>query len=346
LFDAKAMSGRLYMDVGSIFSDKFVIETMELNDISVSAEALPRALKWVSAENRGTQVEIDRIVLTNVKLDIKGVPLEPFDAELNFDRNGALVRGSARDRGGQWSLETAVDKLAEVADGAARPWTVEIAARNWTPPIGAGIPLAVLSGKGSWTDGQIVFPELEAKLLEGSAKGNLTILIPRGAIPNAVISARSEFTVARIKVDDLVGNFTRDIAMSGRMGGSFAASVSATTLGALMNAPIVTGNFAVREGAMSNVDLVQAMRSPGNVGGQTKYAELGGKLRISDGIIRFESLKMEGGVLFAGGNLNVTYGKGALNGTVTSEIRSKIVQDRAVFAVTGTVARPSLKRGG
>ena len=346
VFDAKAVSGKLYMDVASIFGDKFVIQTMELNDISVSAEALPRALNWASAENRGTQVEIDRIVLTNVKLDIKGVALAAFDAELNFDRKGALIRGTARTRDGRWSIETAVDKVVEVAEGAVRPWTVEIAARNWTPPIGAGIPLAVLSGKGSWTDGQILFPELDAKLLEGSAKGNLKISFPGGASPNALISAQSEFTVARMKVDDLVGNFTRDIAMSGRLEGSFAASMSATTVGALMDAPSLLGNFLVREGSMSNVDLVQAMRNPGNVGGQTKYAELGGKLRVSDGIIRFESLKMAGGVLFADGNLSVTYGKGALNGTLTSEIRSKVAQDRAVFAVSGTVARPALKRGG
>jgi len=343
--DAKAASGKLYMDMGSIFGDKFVIDTIELKDVSVSAEALPRILKWASAENRGTQVEIDRIVLSNVKLDIKGVPLEAFDAELSFDRNGALVRGSARTRDGKWSIETAVDKVTEVVEGAVRPWTVEIAARNWTPPTGAGIPLAVLSGKGTWADGQMVFPELDAKLLEGSANGKLTISFPPSADPNAVISAQSEFTVARMKVGELVGNFTRDISMSGRLDGSFTASVSATTVGALMDMPTINGSFMMRDGNMSNVDLVQAMRSPGHVGGQTKYAELGGKLRISDGIIRFESLKMAGGVLFAGGNLNVTYGTGALNGTLTSEIRSKVAQDRAVFAVSGTVARPSLKRG-
>lgn len=346
LLDAKAVKGRLYMDVGSIFGDKFVIETMELEDISVSAEALPRALKWASGENRGTQVEIDRVVLTNVKLDIKGVPLEPFDAELNFDRKGALVRGAARTRDGKWSLDTSIDKVIEVPEGTARPWTVEVAARNWTPPIGVGIPIAVFSGKGSWTEEQILFPEFEAKLLEGSVKGNLKISFPGGVNPNAVISAQSAFSVARIKVDDLMGNFTRDIALSGRLEGNFVTTASATTIGALLDAPTMVGNFQVREGTMSNVDLVQAMRNPGNVGGQTKYAELDGKLRISDGVIRFESLKMAGGVLFAGGNLNVVYGKGALSGAVTSEIRSKVAQDRAVFTVTGTVARPVLKRGG
>ena len=190
------------------------------------------------------------------------------------------------------------------------------------------------------------FPEFNAKLLEGSADGNLTISFPSSADPNAILSARSEFTVARMKVGDLVGNFTGDVSMSGRLDGSFTASVSATTVGALMNMPTVSGDFMIRDGAMSNVDLVQAMRSPGNVGGQTKYSELAGKLRISDGIIRYESLKMAGGLLFAGGNLNVTYGTGVLNGTLNSEIRSKVAQDRAVFAVSGTVARPLLKRGG
>ena len=343
--DAKAVSGKLYMDLASIFGDKFVIETMELNDVSVASEALPRALKWASGENRGSQVEINRILLTNVKLDIKGVALEPFDAELNFDRKGALVRGTARTRDGKWSLETAVDKVAEVVEGTTRPWAVEFAARNWTPPIGARIPFAVLSGKGSWTDGLILFPELDAKLLEGSAKGNLKISMPGGANPNAVITAQSEFTVARIKVDELVGHFTRDIAVSGRMEGNFVATMSATTVAALDDAPLIVGNFLVRDGTMSNVDLVQAMRSPGNVGGQTKYAELTGKLRLNESILRLETLKLSGGVLFAGGDLGVTLGKGALSGTVNAELRSKVAQDRAVFSLSGTVARPVLKRG-
>jgi hypothetical protein len=38
--------------------------------------------------------------------------------------------------------------------------------------------------------------------------------------------------------------------------------------------------------------------------------------------------------------------KGALSGTLTAEIRSNVAQDRAVFGLSGTVARPVLKRGG
>ena len=46
LLDAKAANGRLYMDLAAVFGDKFVIDTMELNDVSISVDALTRALNW------------------------------------------------------------------------------------------------------------------------------------------------------------------------------------------------------------------------------------------------------------------------------------------------------------
>jgi DNA-binding transcriptional ArsR family regulator len=344
--DAKATSGKLYIDVLSMFGDKFVVNSMELNDVTISAEALPRALKWAGGEGRGSQIQIDRIVLNNVKLAVKGVALDPFDAQLQFDRNGRIVRGAAKTRDSKFSIEAYAGTTNPPSEGAIAPWVVDVAARNWTPPIGAGISFSMLSGKGIWADNQIVFPDLEAKLFEGSGKGNLTITLPGSSLANGQIMAQSEFTIERAKVDQLVSTFTRDIALSGRMEMTFAASVVSATFANLLDTPNIVGSFQVREGAMSNVDLVQAMRNPGSVGGQTKYTELGGKFSVSDSTLQLHSLKLHGGVLFAGGSVGVALGTGTLSGTVTSEIRSNITQDRAVFGLSGTVARPALKRGG
>lgn len=340
--DAKAMSGKLYMDVSAIFGDKFVIETMELNDITIAAEALPRMLKWANPAERGKQIEIDKLVLRNVKLEVKGVALEVFDADIQFDRSGAITRANLRTRDGKWSLDMAlapIDKANPPPEGTPPVWNLDFAARNWVPPVGA-MSFAVLAGKGTLTGDDIVFPEMEAKMLEGSAKGNLKINIKNGIV------AQSDFTLERAKVDELVSTFTRDISMSGRLEGTFNASVNANTVAQLFDAPVINGNFQLRDGMISNLDLVQAMRNPGSVGGQTKYSELSGKLRVSESTLRFESLKMAGGVLFAGGNVSVGFGKGTLGGTVTAEIRSNVAQDRAVFSLSGTVARPALKRGG
>ncbi|MCA3001552.1 MAG: hypothetical protein ACK5RJ_10635 [Burkholderiales bacterium] len=343
-FDAKAASGKLYMDIGSIFGDKIVIDSLELSDVTITAEALPRALKWADAEGRGSQIEIDKIVLRGLNLDIKGLNLEPFDAELEFDQKGKISRASARTRDGKWSLETSVDLNSRPPEGGIQPWVVDFAARNWTPPLGPGIPFASISGKGSWSGQEIFFPEMEAKLLDGAATGNLRITLPSAPTAKGLLLAQSEFKVARVKVDQLVGAFTRDIALSGRMEGSFVATASAGSIGTLLNSPVLVGALQVGEGSMSNVDLVQAMRNPGSVGGQTKYAELTTKVRVADNVIRFESLKLSGGVLLAGGS--VTVGQGALSGKIIAEIRSNVAQDRAVFSLGGNVARPILKRGG
>ena len=88
------------------------------------------------------------------------------------------------------------------------------------------------------------------------------------------------------------------------------------------------------------------MRSPGSVGGQSKFSDLSGQLRVSDGVIHYEKLKLTGGVLLANGNVHVVLSNSTLSGGVNSEIRSSVAQDRASFSVGGKVSRPALRRGG
>ncbi len=339
LLDAKASSGKIYMDISAIFGDKFIIDSLELNDITISAEALPRALKWANAENRGKAIVIEKIILKNVKIDVRGVAIDNFDGEIMFGRKGEITSAKARTRDGKWTLDVIPDKSVAIVEGQPRPWALDFSARGWSPPIGFDVPLASLSAKGSWLGDDIVFSGIEAKLLEGAGKGNLKINLSKG------INVQSEFSLERIKADQLLGVFTRDISLTGRTEASFSVIANASTVSGLFENPTINGNFAIREGTISNADLVQAMRNPGSVGGQTKFAELNGKVRISDGMVRYESLRLAGGVLFANGNIGVNYKSSTVSGNVNAEIRSNVAQDRAGFSLSGTVARPALKRG-
>ena len=79
--------------------------------------------------------------------------------------------------------------------------------------------------------------------------------------------------------------------------------------------------------------------------GVTKFAELTGEFGAGDGRVTYRNLNLQGGVLRGGGNIDIA-ANGALSGRVLVEIRSNVAQDRATFAVSGNVARPSLRRGG
>ncbi len=336
--DAKATSGKIFMAIGAIFGDKFVIESMELNNVTISAEALPRALNWANAANRGTAIEIGKIVLKNVKLEAKGVAIDVFDGELTFNRKGEISRAHAKTRDGKWTLDVSPDKSNPPVSGVAAPWVIDFSARNWTPPIGASIPFLALTAKGVWLGDEMVFTGMEAKLLDGLGKGDLKVNLTNG------IAAQADFSIERFKVEELLGIFTRDISITGRAQTTLSVTASSATLGTLLDSPTINGTFAIRDGTMSNVDLVQAMRTPGSVGGQTKFTEFSGKVRVSDAVVRYEAMRLAGGVLSASGNVGVASGNGNLNGAVNAEIRSSVAQDRVQFSVGGTVARPNLKR--
>ena len=342
-FDAKAATGRLYMDLATLFGDRFVIDTLELTELNIAADALPRALKWADAEGRGKGIEIDKIVLRSVKVDVTGVSLDVFDAELKLDKAGKIVRASARAKDGKWNLDVSPNTpvTADKSAGTAvnDPWAVDFSARGLNMPIGIPIPVSNLSAKGTMFDGGMVFPQVDVKFFEGTGSGNLKVSWNQG------VSFNGELGIEKLKVDQLTQVFTRDISLSGKLEGRFTASGEATSVGTLLDKPNIQGNFEVREGAIGNVDLVQVMRSPGSVGGQSKFSSLTGQLRVSDGVIHYDKLKFTGGVLLANGNINVALSNSVLSGGVNSEIRSSVAQDRASFSVGGKVSRPALRRG-
>ena len=342
VLDAKAASGKLYMDLGTLFGDRFVIDTLELTDVNIAADALPRALKWADAEGRGKGIEISKIALRGVKVSVNGVDISDFDADLKLDKQGKIVQAAARARDGKWNIDVAPNKPAAgdapLGTAVNDPWAVEFSARGMNLPMGSPLPISSMSAKGTMFDEGLIFPQVEAKFFEGSATGNLKILWKQG------VSFNGELAIEKLKVDQLFQAFTRDISLSGKLAGNFVFSGEAATVGAAFDKPVIQGNFEVKDGTVGSVDLVQLMRSPGSVGGQSKFTELSGQLRVADGAIRYEKLKLVGGVLLANGNVNVTLSNSTLSGAVTSEIRSSVAQDRASFIVGGKVSRPVLRR--
>lgn len=345
LFDAKATSGKIYMDMTALFGDRFIIDSFELENVTITDEALGRAARWGDPEGRSKTIEISKIVLKNVKLEIKNINLDPFDAELKFDANGAVTNASMRTKGNKWTVDIAPAAASTTAGGpAAAPseFKIDVSAREIVSPIGAAVPLDSLSAKGTFANQQMILPDVKAKFFDGSATGALKIDWKQG------INVSGNLNVQRIKLDQLTEVFTRAVSLGGRLDGEFTVAALAGSVSAILDQPKIQGNFVVKEGSIGNADLVQVMRSTdGNaVGGQSKFSDLTGQLKVGDGVIRYERLKLAGGVLLANGNVNVVYSTGALSGSVGSEIRSNVAQDRAIFSVSGNVARPVLKRGG
>jgi hypothetical protein len=330
LLDVKAPVGRVYLDIGALLSDRVVINVLELDSLSVSADATKRILSWGRPEGKAVAAEIDLIRLKDVKLDVKP-EVKPFSATLAFTKDGKFRQAQLSGEG-KWN--------ATVRPQGAE-YEVEFNARNWQLPVGAPFPVSEVRAKGVLNADGVTVPEFEADAMEGKVNGTLQVTF------GPTLKVASDLSISRVKADQFMSAFTRDIAVTGKLEGNFAIAAESPTVAALFATPRIQGRFRLADGSVSNADLVAAMQSPDAAGraGVTKFAELTGEIAAADGRLSYRALNLQGGVLRGAGGIDIG-ANGALGGRLTVEIRSNVAQDRGAFAVTGTVAKPILRRGG
>ncbi|HXF78016.1 MAG TPA: hypothetical protein VN598_04100 [Usitatibacter sp.] len=330
LLDAKAATGRIYLDLATLFSEHVSINSIELDNVTLSNEAVHRIPKWGDTQGKSSVGAIDSIRLRGVKLELKP-DVGVFDANLQFGRNGELK--AARLAGGSWNA------TFKPAEGGAMD--VEFNARHWVPPMGFQADISDAQLKGTISGSQLVVPEFEASALEGKVNGTLKVDWSSG------VKLESDLSLAKVDVSQLVGAFTKDISVTGKLEGNFSIAAEGQTVDTLFQSPRAQGRFRIADGSVSNVDLVAVMQSDaaGQRAGVTKFIELTGEYAGLEHRASYKQVALQSGVLRGNGALEIGNNSG-LAGHLALEIRSQVAQDRGSFSVSGTVARPIVKRGG
>ncbi len=222
-------------------------------------------------------------------------------------------------------------------------WALQFGASNYELPAGAPLVLRSVQASGVLGDRELLFNNIVIDMYDGRVTGALR------ANWQDKVQYSGSFAAARVKLTEFMQVFSKGVTVNGRMEGNFNIAGEAPTVGTLLAKPQVDGSFYIRDGLVSNIDLVQVMRTSGtgSTGGQNKFTEFSGLVKAADGVVRYEKLRMLGGVLIANGSITVTptaTGRSSLSGGVAVEIRSAVAQDRGSFALSGSVANPVLKR--
>lgn len=331
MLDAKAATGRIDVDLASLISDHVVIHSLELDNVEISSDAVHRIPLWGRIDGKAQAGPITTVRLQGVRIAVKPA-VDPFNATLAFAPGGALQEAKLASTTGMWNLQV---------KPAANGLDFNFSARNWSPPLAVSLPNLDVSAHGSYADGAIVIPEFEMNGLEGKLTGSARVAWP------AAFKLDSTFGISHLDAAQLVRAFTPDIAITGRLDGDFTLASESPTFDGLLNAPRVQGKFKIADGSISNVDLVAVMQSDaaGQRAGVTKFAELTGDYGVNDRHTSFRQVNLQGGVLRGNGNVEIAPNS-ALSGRLALEIRSRVAQERGAFAVSGSVSRPLIHRGG
>ena len=87
---------------------------------------------------------------------------------------------------------------------------------------------------------EIVVPEFEAQALEGRVNGTLRVNWAPGGGP---LHLDSDHALAKVNASNLIGSFTKDISVTGRLDGNFNVVAEGPSIDRLLASPRVQGKF-------------------------------------------------------------------------------------------------------
>ena len=179
---------------------------------------------------------------------------------------------------------------------------------------------------------------LEARLYGGKLSGKMSI-----NRKDTVLAA--EVAVNGIAMQSLVEALTNEVLFTGNMDGAAKFSMRLDEFERFPENLQLAGNFHLRNGVLTKVDLVQAASSPGKAntaGGTTRFDDLTGLLNVDASGYHFRKLKIVSGSLNAEGRVDISPSL-QLGGMLDTDVKGTVGLVSMPMVVSGTLNNPVVR---
>ena len=283
--DAKqfqAATAQINFEIMGVFDDKKPISSVDFQDVKVRGMALRDSAAWLQQLAGDKQYPVRRMTITHGALDADAFQLTGVEGELNFNPAGKFTHAELSANSGKYTL--GIDpapggKLlaAITVRGSALPLLP-----NWT--------FNELDAKGEISSDGLLISDYDARILDGTLKGNARINWLSGWRADGVLNAK--------KI--VMKNFSK--LLNGNVDGSAHFRMNSTDLAGLTDSAELEGNFVSTDGLIGGLDIVETarMHSRENLpGGRTHYDRLSGDFTYANDVYHFTQVKIDAGVLNA-----------------------------------------------
>lgn len=188
---------------------------------------------------------------------------------------------------------------------------------------------------------QVVMSGLKVDLYGGVLTGGLNIKHDN-AMLNAQLAAHD------INMSPLVKALTDDVLFSGKLDSEAKFSMSLDRLDSFPENLRLVGNFHLRDGALSKVDLAQAVSSPGKAdakGGVTRFDDLTGTINVNSSGYHFRTVKISSGSLKADGRVDIAPTL-QLRGALDVDMKGTAGLVSMPVVISGTLNDPVIRVSG
>ncbi len=306
------------------------LKQVEVRGVSLPLPVLASVPEWIQGA-RTASVAFPTIELGEITLQLGGQSLGPLAGALVPEGAAMPLRLSLHDEARTLSLD-----LIQAPGGMQ----LSLEGQGWEPVKDSHLRFDSLNAQGLLTRDGLRLSSIDSRTLEGQVSGSLS-LNWNGGVRLETDLALKHLSLARLN----------QLLLGGAKGeGQVDASLHLSGRSADWSRPLTLaqgeGSFVVNRGLLP-VDLAEAVRRASSEplrGGETRFEQLGGKIRLDLQGKRFSDLQLSAGLLRATGAATVA-ADGNLGGSLDVQVGGKGNVLRMPLTLGGTLAAPVLRGG-
>ncbi|HZV97878.1 MAG TPA: AsmA-like C-terminal region-containing protein [Methylophilaceae bacterium] len=326
--DIHASNIKVLPTLATLTNEVKSIESLEIESLAMSQDALERPLNWIRASNQLGKLKIEQILLKQALIKGQDPELPVFNGKLELGESGQLIEAK---------LATSERGLSVTIVPRDGHYEISVEANEWKSPFVSNLLFDELNAKGITNGEQIRFDQIEGKLYGGDIKGSMTV---SWAGPWNV---SGKLTLSKLNLQEATHAINGAEMLKGRLNADFSITAHADDPIKLSQAPEINASFAISSGQLGGVDLARAMQEQRHsVSGWTKFEAMSGNLNLKEGHYRYRQLKLKAGQFQAHGDMDIAVDQ-QLSGKVDTALNTKSRQLQSHFTLSGKVSSPVLK---
>lgn len=328
--EVRADSVKIVPDPFSLLHRTKVIRSVSLDGVSLPEKALGGLAAGFSGDGGPPAVVVRRIELGRVEVAAGRTAIGPF---------GGTIRMNARGGFSQARLATDDARLTLKVVPAGENFLIEADGKDWRPPAGPPLHFDALKVRAVASGGGMDFERIEGRLYQGDVSGSATLGWKDGW------RLKGRLRCKGIELKDAAPLFATHTRLSGKLSAEAAFVMHGASAQGMLARPTVEARFSVADGVLYNLDLVAAVKmltARGVRGGQTRFDQLSGVVRLADGAYRLSDLTIVSGLLAASGNAEISRSK-RLSGRMDVQLKGTAGLVGAPLALSGTLHEPVLR---
>jgi uncharacterized protein involved in outer membrane biogenesis len=320
-------------EVTSLFSEAKKIAVIKIDQPVVKRSALDivslyreKAAKSGAADSR---VMVRQIVLKKARLVWPQMQLPEFDAVLNL--TDANQPDTAEILSTDGHLKATLQPQGETQ-------LISVKAEGWEVPVGPPLLIDRLRMDMTLRGTHLHVSRIDIDLYDGKVAGSAALDWAK------MWQLKGKLNVDHLALQEPVAKLSKTTRLSGKLFGEGSYTATAATPAVLVDKLQANFRFRVDNGVLYGMDLAKAatlLLSSGQQGGETRFDEMSGVVKVSGRQYQLQNLKVVSGLLSAAGHVKILPNKD-LDGVIDVDLKKGVSLATVPLKVSGTVSKPEV----